>query len=139
MKQKPSRQKPSRQKPSQQPSIDHDDHDSYDLSALLHPANAFATPSDVIHDPELTLSEKRAILASWASDACAIEAAPALRQPPGHRVVGFDEIMDALRELDRHEGKYRIPHYRRVLANRRPGVFGRKSQGPVGDHGPSLN
>jgi hypothetical protein len=127
-----------KQKLKQQPSIDHDDHDHYDLSALLHPANAFATPSDVANDPDLTLSEKRAILASWASDACAVEAAPALRRAPGHRVVGFDEIMDALRELDRHGGKERIPHYRRVLANRRPGVFGRKSRGRI-DHGPSLN
>ena len=30
-------------------------------------------------DPDLTLNEKRAVLASWASDACAIEAAPDLR------------------------------------------------------------
>ena len=49
-----------------------------DLEALLHPANAFSTPSAVVCDPDLTLSEKRAILASWASDACAVESAPAL-------------------------------------------------------------
>ena len=50
-----------------------------DLDSLLHPATAFAHPMDVVHDLDLTLNEKRAILASWASDACAIEAAPALR------------------------------------------------------------
>ena len=55
----------------------------YDLDALLHPAQAFAHPNDVVNDPDLTFSEKRAILASWASDACAVEAAPALRRPPG--------------------------------------------------------
>ena len=44
-------------------------------------------PPDVINDPDLTLNEKRAILASWASDACAIEAAPALRQMPGGTTV----------------------------------------------------
>jgi len=45
--------------------------------------------------------EKRAILSSWASDACAVESIPALRKPPGAtRPVGFDAIMDALRSLD---------------------------------------
>src|SRR6059058_3830924 len=107
-----------------------DDNEVYDLDALLHPGNAFAHPSDVVNDTDLTLSEKRAILASWASDACAVEAAPALRKPPGHGFVGFDEIIDALRELDRQAGKYRIPHYRRVLAERRPGAFGRKTRRP---------
>ena len=53
--------------------------DDYDLSQLLHPAQAFEHPSEVVDDPDLTLNEKRAILASWASDACAIEAAPDLR------------------------------------------------------------
>ena len=49
-----------------------DDDDALDLNALLHPAQAFSHPSDVVTDPDLTLNEKRAILASWASDACAI-------------------------------------------------------------------
>ena len=53
--------------------------DIFDLDALLHPASAFAHPMEVVHDPDLTLNEKRAILASWASDACALEAAPDLR------------------------------------------------------------
>lgn len=63
--------------------VTQDDEDRFDLDTLLHPANAFARPADVVNDPDLTLSEKRAILASWASDACAVEAVPALRQPPG--------------------------------------------------------
>jgi len=57
-----------------------------DLAALLHPAQAFAHPRDVVDDPDLTLNEKRAILASWVSDAGAVEAA--------------DEILRALRALD---------------------------------------
>ena len=48
-----------------------------DLDDLLHPARAFAHPRDVIADADLTVNEKRAVLASWASDACAVEAAPA--------------------------------------------------------------
>jgi len=73
---------------------------AFDLDALLHPARAFAHPSDVTRDPDLTLYEKRAILSSWASDACAVEAAPGLRELPGGRIVTFDEVMDALRKLD---------------------------------------
>jgi hypothetical protein len=115
------------------------DDDHFDLDTLLHPANAFARPADVVNDPDLTLSEKRAILASWASDACAVEAVPALRQPPGGATVRFDDIMDALRELDRQDHARPMPHYRRLLAERRPGVFGRKSPKRSDGHGPSLN
>ena len=116
--------------------------DALDLDALLHPARAFEHPMKVVNDPDLTLAEKRAILASWASDACAVEAAPALRRPPGsHRAVEFDDLMDALRTLDRQASDKPPPHYRRVLAHRRPGVFGRKkSQArPAGDQGRALN
>jgi hypothetical protein len=60
----------------------------------LRPQQPFASdagvraPRNVVGDPDLTLNEKRAILAAWASDAwasdaCAVEAAPTLRQPPG--------------------------------------------------------
>jgi hypothetical protein len=61
----------------------------------------FDHPSEVVSHPVLTLNEKRAILASWASDACAIEMVPTLRRlPGGKRPVHFDEVMDALRALD---------------------------------------
>lgn len=73
---------------------------TFNLDQLLHPAQAFGHPSEVVNDPDLTLNEKRAILASWASDACAIEAAPELRRSPAGPVVRFDDIMDALRSLD---------------------------------------
>ena len=36
--------------------------DCLDLNALLHPAQAFSHPADVVNDPDLTLNEKRA---SW--------------------------------------------------------------------------
>jgi hypothetical protein len=68
----------------------------------LHPARAFAHPRDVIADADLTVNEKRAVLASWASDACAVEAAPALRHAPGAAAaVSVDEILEALRSLDK--------------------------------------
>ena len=112
-----------------------------DLDDLLHPAQAFEHPRNVVDDPDLTLNEKRAILASWASDACAIEAAPELRRAPGGKQpVRFDDVMDALRSLDQQAGDhYRAPpRYRRILENRIPGMFGRKSR-ESGDHGPSIN
>ena len=77
--------------------------ESFNLDALLHPAQAFAHPVDVVRDNDLTLNEKRAILASWASDACAVEAAPELRVNTTGKVVRWDEIMDALRMLDRED------------------------------------
>ena len=72
----------------------------FELDLLLHPAGAFRTPMEVVNDPDMTTQEKRAILASWASDACAVEAAPDLRQPTGSPPVRFDDIMDALKRLD---------------------------------------
>src|SRR5436189_6313264 len=97
--------------------------DACDLDALLHPSQAFDHPSDVVNVPDLTLNEKRAILASWASDACAIEAVPTLRcLPGGKRPVHFDEVMDALRMLDdearrarRTAGNHRGPERSRKL------------------------
>ena len=73
----------------------------FDFDALLHPGTAFDRPKDVVAHPFLSIAEKRAILASWASDASAIASCPALRAPPGLRTpVGIDEILKALRELD---------------------------------------
>jgi hypothetical protein len=74
---------------------------AHDWDGLVHPSQVFEYPRDVVSDPDLSLNEKRAILASWASDACAIEAAPAFRKTPAGCVVLFDEIMDAMRALDK--------------------------------------
>jgi hypothetical protein len=73
-----------------------------ELDALLHPARAFKHPNDVASETSLTLNEKRAILASWASDACAVDDAPVLGQAPGsEQIVSVDEILEALRALDK--------------------------------------
>jgi len=77
-------------------------HDNvFDFQALLHPGTVFKHPKDVVMHPSLTLAEKRAILASWASDASAIASCPALRVPEGQKMpVTIDAILDALCELD---------------------------------------
>src|ERR1700716_4150789 len=73
----------------------------FELDQLLNPAAVFDHPRDVLKDPDLTRQEKRAILSSWASDACAVDSAPTLRHPPGVKApVSFDDSVDALRSLD---------------------------------------
>ena len=107
----------------------------FNLDELLHPARAFQHPSEVVCDPDLTLNEKRAILSSWASDACAVEAAHELRATPAG-TVRFDDIMDALRELDRSAGEAVInPKYRRIIRRRR--IFAR-NRGDEGGRGSPL-
>jgi len=74
------------------------------MQDALHPGRTYERPSDVLKDPSLSLAERRAILSAWASNACAVESAPALRQPPfAKHPVTFNEIMDALVKLDRRE------------------------------------
>jgi hypothetical protein len=73
----------------------------FDFEALLHPGTVFGHPRDVVSHPDLTLAEKRAILASWASDASAIASCPALRAPKGLKdPISIDSILEALCELD---------------------------------------
>jgi hypothetical protein len=80
--------------------IDHDDN-VIDLNAILHPASVYDHPRDVVADATLTTAEKRAILASWASDAAAVASNPALRELPGsQRLVSIDEVLEALSALD---------------------------------------
>ena len=91
---------------------------TFDIDQFLHPARAFQIPQQVLKDQDLTLAEKRAVLASWASDACAVEASPDLRQSPNGPVVTFEEIMDALRTLYAEAAK-RPPNYERLVTRAR--------------------
>jgi hypothetical protein len=75
-----------------------------EIDRVLHPGRFYDRPADVLVDASLTMSERRAILSAWASDACAVESAPPLRHAPfALRPVTFDEVMDALVELDRRQ------------------------------------
>jgi hypothetical protein len=77
------------------------DENVYDLNAILHPASVFDHPKDVLADTTLSRAEKRAILASWASDAAAVSSCPALRAVPGAKSpVSIDDILEALSSLD---------------------------------------
>jgi len=100
------------------PSIAPESSDPF-IGRLLHPARHFSHPEDVLRDDTLDVEEKRAILASWASDACAVESMPALRKLPNAKApVAFDAVMDALRALDDIRSKVTsncdgAPYYRR--------------------------
>ena len=61
----------------------------------------FTHPFDVARHPSLEPEVKRAILASWASDASAVPDQPALRRPPDvERPIPVDDVLAALRALD---------------------------------------
>jgi hypothetical protein len=63
-------------------------------------AAIYTHPSDVTTDPKLTTAEKRVVLASWISDARAVENAPSLRRLDSGAVVEVDAILRALVLLD---------------------------------------
>ena len=106
-----------------------------DLEELLYPGQIFNSPQQVVEHRDLTIDEKRAILASWASDACAVEAAPALRRPPGmRRLVTVDEILETLRTLDVRGAVN--PSAARPLRQVRRGSGEEFGTGPTRDRGP---
>ncbi|WP_246688120.1 hypothetical protein [Methylobacterium sp. WL120] len=71
--------------------------------ALVAPGDVFRHPREVLSHPMLSPADKRAILASWASDACVLEGAPGMRCLVGSRAepVSIDAVLAALGELDR--------------------------------------
>lgn len=81
-----------------------------EVDQLLHPSRFYARPADVVADELLTVGERRAILSSWASDACAVDSNPPLRRSPFTQTPAtFDEVMDALQQLDRMKKRCRRP------------------------------
>ena len=75
--------------------------------AIVAPGDVFRHPREVLAHPGLTNGEKRTILASWVSDAHALENAPGMRCLTGRRAepVSVDALRVALAELDRRTSK----------------------------------
>jgi hypothetical protein len=68
----------------------------------LRPSVGFAHPRDVLKDPWLDTEEKRAVLASWASDASAVRDQPSLRWMLGTpEPTPLADIREAIAALDR--------------------------------------
>ncbi|MEH2524244.1 MULTISPECIES: hypothetical protein [unclassified Bradyrhizobium] len=74
--------------------------------ALFHPAAHYDSPAEVLDDLQLSDSEKRVILSSWASDMFAIESCPGLRDIPGMgHTIRLADILSALRQLDGNDDR----------------------------------
>lgn len=68
---------------------------------MVAPRRRFFHPRDVLKDTGLDLAEKRAVLASWASDASSVREEPGLRWLLGTpEPVPLAEIGEALAKLD---------------------------------------
>ncbi|WP_407519391.1 hypothetical protein [Methylobacterium oryzisoli] len=80
-------------------------------TGVAEPGDIFRHPRDVLAHPGLSAQEKRAVLAAWASDVHAVEAAPALRRLPGRLAVtvSVDDVLSALRALDGAARRERAP------------------------------
>ena len=83
-------------------------------------------PEGVLRNPGLTVAEKREVLARWASDAHAVEDAPALRRLDNGTTVSVDDILRALKALDGgDESATARARFRRAFNRKRGGLLSR--------------
>jgi hypothetical protein len=94
-------------------------------SAAPYEAAIYTHPSDVTTDQKLTTAEKKAVLASWISDARGVENAPSLRQLDSGAVVEVDAILQALVLLDQQAPDRRENGQRLHLSGRSRNVLSR--------------
>lgn len=74
-------------------------------ASFSRPLWKFTYPHQVLIDATMTLDDKRALLAAWASDVHAVGSMPTLRHLPGTPYpVTFSSIMDARIALDKISG-----------------------------------
>ena len=85
----------------------------------------FTHPDDVLTDPKLTTAKKKEILASWISDARAVENAPTLRQLDSGSVVEVDAILQALVSLDQQASDRTDERRRSLPPGRRRSLIAR--------------
>ena len=72
----------------------------------IHFYRSFQDPNELVGHPQLEPEVKRAILASWASDAFAVRSQPTLRKPPElAQPVPVADVLDALKKLDATTGR----------------------------------
>ena len=101
----------------------------HEIDELVHPWRRYERPADVVADATLTPTARRAILSAWASDACAVPSSPPLRLAPfAAEPVTFDEVMDALRQMDQLERRDRESRPASSGASGKP--RGRRSRAP---------
>jgi hypothetical protein len=67
----------------------------------VHFLGALRDPRELVEHPRLEPEVKRAILASWASDAFAVRSHPTLRKPPElPSPVPVQDVFAALKRID---------------------------------------
>jgi hypothetical protein len=75
--------------------------DRKEVQPMSGPLFSYRHPFEIAQSPKLEPEVKRAILASWASDAAAVLSRPGLRKPPGvRRAVPIDDVLTALKMVD---------------------------------------
>ncbi|TRC78136.1 hypothetical protein FJV83_29135 [Mesorhizobium sp. WSM4307] len=98
----------------------------------------FQRPDEILNDPAMSREEKRALLASWASDARAVPGRPSIRQLDDGSCIEVDEILQALKALDadicastsqqtpglsrrpaQRRGRLSFSHWARIVRHRR--------------------
>lgn len=95
----------------------------------------FVHPDDVLNSRALSLADKRAILASWASDAHAVPNLPAMRQLDSGAIVSIDTVLSALRTLDAREPAPSLGPKRGPWARRNVALLSRWRKPPGRDDG----
>lgn len=77
---------------------------------MSQPVSRILHPFDVVRHSGLEPEVKRNILARWASDRFAVADQPGLRRAPGAaKAVPVDDVLAALRSLDRGDPSPPIP------------------------------
>lgn len=101
------------------------------------PLEAMTHPDDVLSATDMGSDAKRELLASWASDAHAVEHAPMLRQLESGAIVRLDDIMSALHALDNHGSPHASTRSRIARAPRTKvlRLIRRKSSSAASDDG----
>ena len=77
---------------------------------MSQPVSRILHPFDIVRHPTFEPEVKRNILARWASDRFAVTDQPGLRRAPGAaKAVPVDDVLAALRSLDRGDPSPPIP------------------------------
>lgn len=102
------------------------------IGALLLSAASFRHPRDVLDNGWLSPARKREVLAHWASDINAVADRPALRRLENGAIASIDELLGALKSLDRTFDGGRASPASRRHDPKRPRLLSRLRRGAKG-------
>lgn len=76
----------------------------------IRPRSIWRRPDEVLEDAKMSRDEKRALLASWASDAHAVPGLPSMRRLEDGYLIEIDEILECLKRLDASDNPEPLKH-----------------------------